>query len=143
MDETYDPNAAFAGIVEGNDPLIQAMIAAGLFDDKTAANSAALAMSHKNAQTQQPQGQQVGRAYVAASPLEHMAAAMRMARGEIGQSRALAEQQRLIAEKGRGLGARITLGAQRPVFQEPTQPVQGPQPIGEDESIPYYLRRPY
>ena len=116
MEQDFNPFADLIATASPED--VQAMIAAGLFDDKTAANAASMAMANKNAQTAMPDGYRVGNSYVAASPLEHMAAAMRMARGEIGQRDALARQQDLIAEKGRGLQGRINIGAQRPPVQQ-------------------------
>lgn len=62
-------------------------------------------------QTEQPQGRSVGpyHAYVASSPLEHLAAALRQGVGmhELGQG--TQAQQALVNQKGQGLGQYLRL----------------------------------
>ena len=93
------------------------------------------------AQTEQPQGQSVGpyHAYVAASPLAHLAAAVRQGMGLYKTGQGLQAQQALVGQKGQGLAEYLQLAARlgqpQPQMQQPVPPQQ-PKPQQPPMDIP-------
>lgn len=126
----------------------QLMIQAGLAPQKMALAGQDYRRGTDMADTPSPQGMTVGpmKAYVAASPMEHLASAIRQGRGEVGIRDARQAQAAALNQLGQGRGAYLS-AAVRQAQNENRQPelpgpVAAPQPIGEDNTIPYYLRRP-
>jgi hypothetical protein len=126
-------NTPLADLLAQSSPeLVDAFARSGLFDEQSALNAAALKQAQQDANTPMAQGYNVGKTYVAASPVEHLANAMRMARGEVGMRDAMQGQQANLADllAGKRAGLQIAAGRRKP----PPDVVGYAAPIGTGEA---------
>jgi hypothetical protein len=125
--------------LEAQDPeALQKMIDAGLFSDRSALAGQKMQQGQQMMGAPGAQGMNVGGTYVAASPLEHLSTAMTRGMGAQMMGGAQDQQAALVGQKGQGLEAFLRSLA----GPGAAPPVQAPQMMGPDESIPYFLRMP-
>lgn len=93
-------------LIQSADPeTLKMLIAAGLVPEQLGVQKQALGMGQDIMQgAQQPQGQSVGpyHQYVASSPLEHLAAAVRQVQGQRMAQGAMGQEGSLIGQQGAG-----------------------------------------
>ncbi|WP_242394856.1 hypothetical protein [Anaeromyxobacter oryzisoli] len=113
-------------LIQNADPAtLQSMIDAGLVPGRMGVEQQMMGMGQGLAETPTPQGRQVGNTYVAASPIEHLSAALRQGIGAQMQHKAMQEQSGLIGQQGAGRLAYLKLLAGR-----------GPQSSAAPETLP-------
>lgn len=107
MDDLYS-------LLASADPqTLQAMIDAGLVDDRMGLAGKQLGIAHEQFNTPGADGRNVGHTYVASSPMEHLAVAMRRYQGARGMQGAQGRMADLAAAKGAGrMGYLKLLGKQ-------------------------------
>lgn len=109
----------------------QAMIDAGLVPQRMGVERQMADMGMGLAQTPTPEGRNVGHTYVASSPLEHLASAVRQGVGAKMSADSMKHQGHLIDQQGAGRLAYLDLlakaGQRQP--QQPA-PVQAPEWVG-------------
>jgi hypothetical protein len=119
-------------LLQNVDPeTLQAMIQAGLAQDQMGLQGQRVKYGEQLAGTQQPEGRQVGNTYVAASPLEHLAAAVRNMQGQRMMNQGMQAQQGALQGQGAGRIAYLKLLAGR--GQPPPQDIgASPQMVQGD-----------
>jgi hypothetical protein len=114
-DDLYD-------LISQADPeTLQAMIDAGLVPERSNIAQGQYNYGQKLAGTPSAQGREVGKTYVASSPLEHLAVALRNYQGQKMMKDAQSQQQGLLDRQGQGRLDYLRLIAGR------GQPSPGPQ----------------
>lgn len=123
-----------------NPGALQQMIAAGLFDDTSSLNKTEIAQGAGMSSQPAPQGQNVGRTYIASNPLEHLAYAIQRGQGLRQIKDAQSAQADAIKKKGVGMDAMIRAMAKQPTPPPMSGgPVQAPvDPMDEPwRGVPY------
>lgn len=122
-------------ILQQVDPkTLQKMVDAGLFDERSAPLQQQLSMGKNMMATPMATGQNVGNTYVAASPLEHIANAVRQAYGARQTSQAIQGENALADQRGQGRLAYLKLLAQQ---GQPPQPMPGTPPMPAAPPVDY------
>lgn len=107
--------------------LVQQLVALGGVPDQQALAMKRLEMGREDAQTAMPQGRQVGNTYMAASPMEHLAAALQKGMGVARQMRGEREYGNLVNKQTEGRNAYAAALAK--LLQQPqpdSTPVEAP-----------------
>lgn len=107
---------------------IQLLMEAGLIPEQLSELDSQYAQAQALRETPNPEGRQAGRVYVAASPLEHIAAMLRRGRGR-KDMKSVEEQRALLLKKQ--ADARSAYGQQ--ILSPSGQPL--PQPMGSRENL--------
>lgn len=88
------PDSDLYALIQNMDPAaLQQMMEAGVVPEQLALQAQQAKRGQGLADTQTPQGMQVGGSYVASSPLEHLSAAIRQGAGGVMQGKAAQAQQ--------------------------------------------------
>lgn len=112
-------------ILQQVDPkTLQALVDAGLFDERSAPLQQQFGIGKSLLATPSAPGQNVGNTYVAASPLEHLATAMRQYQGVKKTNQAMQGESDLADQRGAGRLAYLKLLAQQQ--KPPVPPVAAP-----------------
>lgn len=96
--------------------LIQQMAALGISPEQLGLYGKQMGRGEQLADTPMAQGRHVGNTYVASSPLEHLATAMRQYQGQKMQGQAVQGYQAQLGRNQQGIGAGLT--AQNNVYQQ-------------------------
>lgn len=104
MDDTSG-NDLFDLLAQADPHLAEQMIAARLAPERAKVLDPRLALAHANFSTPTPAGQHVGGTFVASSPLEHLAAALRQGIGARQVAGVQQQREGLIGQQGVGLQA--------------------------------------
>lgn len=87
-------------MADETDPLVQAMIGAGLYPQQLQQLQRQYGLGQQLMETPSAQGRQVGQTYVASSPLEHLSNALRQFMGARMSKGALSNEQNLTGQLG-------------------------------------------
>jgi hypothetical protein len=115
MDET------FLSMMLADPEFAKTLAGMGVYGDSQGLLGQQLSRMHELSQVQQPEGRNVGHTYVAASPLEHMAAAMQRYKGMQGMQSTAAQQQALV-DQDRQARMRLAQAFAQGARQQPQQP---------------------
>ena len=124
-----------------DEPTLQKMIDAGLFEESSNPLNQQFGIGQKMMDTPSAQGRQVGNTYVASSPLEHLANAVRQAVGARISGNAMTGEKDLATKVGAGRLAYLKLlqkraaaqsGQQQPEEQQGGSGNMAPPPGGGD-----------
>lgn len=117
-------------ILQQVDPAtLQKMVDAGIFEEKSVPLQQQFKMGQGMANTPMAQGQTVGSTFVASSPLEHLANALRQYQGVKATKSAMQSESDLANQRGAGRLAYLKLLAQQQ--QPPATSGAAPMPVGE------------
>jgi hypothetical protein len=118
-------DADLYALIQNMDPAaLQQMMEAGVVPEQLALQAQQAKRGQGLADTQTPQGMHVGGSYVASSPLEHLAAALRQGQGGIMQNKAAQAQQDALKQAVGGRTAYLQgIAGQGP--QQQTPPASG------------------
>lgn len=98
--DAFDPNDLADLLQYADEDTIDALVSAGLVPARAALAKQQMGFGQSLMDTPSPQGAHVGNTYVASSPLEHLAAAMRQGIGARKMQGAMAQQGSLLDQQG-------------------------------------------
>ena len=115
---------------------LQKMIDAGIFDESSKPLTQQFEIGQKMMDTPSAQGRQVGNTYVASSPLEHLANAVRQIVGSRISGNAMTGEKDLATKRGAGRLAYLEMLKKRAAAQSGQQPPEEQQGGGGNMAPP-------